>query len=110
MDQRIDNSIKKFISIIEKKNIGLNKAFLFGSYAKNNQHAESDIDIALILDHLDDANKFDLQVQLMILASQFDTRIEPHPLSKQDFQSNNPFALEIKSTGIEISLSQFSKA
>lgn len=78
---------------------------MFGSYAKNNQHAESDIDIALILDHLDDANKFDLQVQLMILASQFDTRIEPHPLSKQDFQSNNPFAVEIKSTGIEISLS-----
>jgi uncharacterized protein len=56
----------------------------------------------LIIDNLDDQDKFDVQVKLLLLASEFDTRIEPHPISNEDFNSNNPFALEIKKTGIEI--------
>lgn len=38
----------------------------------------------------------------MLLASQVDSRIEPHPISKTDFYSNNPFVAEIKRTSIEI--------
>jgi len=36
-----------------------------------------------------------------LLASQIDSRIEPHPISKEDFNSNSPFIIEIKRTGIE---------
>jgi predicted nucleotidyltransferase len=77
-------------------------AYLFGSFVKNKQRPDSDIDIALIIDNLKDSDKFDIQVQFMLLASKFDSRIEPHPLSKQDFISDNPFVHEIKKTGIEI--------
>ena len=42
----------------------------------------------------------------MMLASQIDYRIEPHPFSKEEFYSDNPFAAEIKKTGIELSLKQ----
>jgi len=38
----------------------------------------------------------------MLLASQIDTRIEPHPVSVDDFQSDNPFVAEIKKTGFEL--------
>jgi hypothetical protein len=38
----------------------------------------------------------------MLLASQIDTRIEPHPISHKDFHSDNPFVVEIKKTGFEI--------
>jgi hypothetical protein len=38
----------------------------------------------------------------MILATQFDSRIEPHPISHQDFSSGNAFALKIRRTGIEL--------
>ena len=38
----------------------------------------------------------------MFLASQIDSRIEPHPISYDDFHSGNPFANEIRRTGIEI--------
>jgi uncharacterized protein len=58
----------------------------------------------LIIDDLDDLEKFDLQVQLMLLASDFDSRIEPHPISKLDFYADNPFVSEIKKNGIEIDL------
>lgn len=58
---------------------------------------------AIIFDTLNDDDKFDIQVQLMILASQIDTRIEPHPISREDFKSDNPFISEIIKTGIELS-------
>jgi predicted nucleotidyltransferase len=102
MDKRTSNIIKQFIESVTKINSGLVTAYIFGSYAKNIQRIESDIDIALIIDDLDDADKFDFQVKLLLLASEIDTRIEPHPISTGDFNSNNPFALEIKRTGIEI--------
>jgi len=102
MDKRIDKTINDFISVVAQKNPNLVTAYLFGSYAKETQNEDSDIDLALIIDHLRDDEKFDVQLQFMLLASQFDTRIEPHPISIEDFNSNNPFASEIKRTGIEI--------
>lgn len=102
MDKRIDQVLKAFISTVAIQNPRFVKAYLFGSYAKNKARSDSDIDLALFIDNLDDDEKFDLQVQLLLLASQFDSRIEPHPWSTSEFNSGNPFVLEIKKTGIEI--------
>ena len=100
MDKRINIAINQYIELIRKEYNGIEKAILFGSYAKNAERTESDIDLA------NDEEKFDTQVQLMMLASQIDYRIEPHPFSKEEFYSDNPFAAEIKKTGIELSLKQ----
>lgn len=102
MDKKTDYIIRQYILTVANQTPGYVTAYLFGSFAKNNQRPESDIDIALIIDNLKDSDKFDIQVQLMLLASKFDLRIEPHPLSKQDLISDNPFVHEIKKTGIEI--------
>lgn len=102
MDQTTDIKIKQFIIQAAKQNPGLIAAYLFGSYAKNKQRPGSDIDVALIWENINENDKFHLQVQLLLLAHQFDNRIEPHPLSQQDFISYNPFSAEIKNTGIEI--------
>ncbi len=102
MDKRTDNTVTQYISLIKKNHKGIKKAILFGSYARNNERPDSDIDIALIFDKLNDGEKFDLQVQLMLLAAQIDSRIEPHPISDEDYNSNSPFVIEIKRTGIEI--------
>lgn len=102
MDKKTDKIIRQYILTVANQTPGFVTAYLFGSFAKNNQRPESDIDIALIIDNLKDSDKFDIQVQLMLLASKFDSRIEPHPLSRQDLISNNPFVHEIKETGIEI--------
>ena len=102
MDKRTDSIIREYISTVASQTPGFVTAYLFGSYAKNNQNPDSDIDIALIIDNLSDSDKFDVQVQLMMLASKFDLRIEPHPLSSHDFVSGTPFIHEIRKTGIEI--------
>lgn len=102
MDKKTDIIIRQYISMVANQTPGFVTAYLFGSFAKNSQRPESDIDIALVIDNLKDSDKFDIQVQLMLLASKFDSRIEPHPLSMQDLISDNPFVHEIKKTGIEI--------
>ena len=105
MDKKSDNTIKQFVLKVANQTPGFVTAYLFGSYAKNNQHTDSDIDIALVIAGLKDSEKFDTQVNLLVLASQFDSRIEPHPLSLHDFNAENPFVHQIKTTGIEIPIS-----
>ncbi len=102
MDKKTNNLIRQFITTVADQTPGYVTAYLFGSFAKNKQRPDSDINIALIIDNLKDSQKFDIQVQLMLLASEYDSRIEPHPLSKQDLNSDNPFVNEIRKTGIEI--------
>ncbi|MDZ7608741.1 MAG: nucleotidyltransferase domain-containing protein [Cyclobacteriaceae bacterium] len=102
MDKSIDRALTKYISLIKEKFSDIESAYLFGSYAKGKSNDDSDIDIALVFKNLDDSRRFDVQVQLMLLAAKIDTRIEPHPISHDDFHSENPFAVEIKRTGIEV--------
>jgi predicted nucleotidyltransferase len=102
MDKNIDFTIAKYLNLIKEKFSGIESAYLFGSFAKGISNDDSDIDIALIFTNLDESERFDIQVQLLLLASQVDSRIEPHPISNEDFNSGSPFVVEIKKTGIEI--------
>ena len=102
MDKGTNKIISDYILLVAKQYKQLSKAYLFGSYAKQTDRFDSDIDIALIINNLNDDDKFDLQVKLMLIASDLDMRIEPHLISDKDFHSENPFVAEIKRTGIEI--------
>ena len=102
MDKNIDIAIAKFLELIKEKYTNIESAYLFGSYVRGNSTEDSDIDIAIIFTNLDDSQRFELQVQLMLEAAKIDSRIEPHPISHEDFNSGNPFAAEIKKTGIQI--------
>ena len=101
VNQRVIDTVKQYILIIPK-DLGVKKAYLFGSFAKGSEKEESDIDIALVLENMPDF--FYAQKQLMKLRRKIDLRIEPHPIKEQDFNSLNPFAYEIEKTGIEITV------
>ncbi len=102
MDKKIDITIAKYLELVKEKYAEIESVYIFGSFAKGKSTDDSDIDLALIFTNLDDSKRFELQVQLMLLASKIDSRIEPHPISRKDFNSDNPFVVEIKKTGIEI--------
>jgi predicted nucleotidyltransferase len=102
MDKSIDIAVTKYLNLIKETFSDIESAYLFGSYANGKSTDDSDIDLALIFTNLDDSRRFDVQVQLMLLAAKVDSRIEPHPISLDDFNSGNPFVVEIKKTGIEI--------
>jgi uncharacterized protein len=104
MDKGVNEVIKNYILYLKKSNLEFDKVYLFGSYAKNKQSAYSDIDLAFIFDKHKQIDYFDLQVHMLTLASDIDTRIEPHPMSSDDFTPDNPLAFEIINTGKEIPL------
>lgn len=80
--------------LVSNRYYNVKEAFLFGSYTRNRFNDDSDIDIALVLEGYKDTIK-ELS-NLMRLRRNFDLRIEPHPIAKEDFRNNNPFAKEIK--------------
>lgn len=102
MDEKLNSIIKEYLGLVKVQFPEIGNVYLFGSYAKGQSNENSDIDIALIFSSLDDSKRFNVQVQLMLLASQVDTRIEPHPISLDDFNTDNPFVVEIKNSGIEL--------
>lgn len=102
MAKNIDKAITQYINLIKQRYADIEKVYLFGSHARGKSTDDSDIDLALVFTSLDDSKRFDTQVQLMMLATQIDSRIEPHPISHDDFYSGNPFVVEIKKTGIEV--------
>ena len=99
VNQSVIDTAKRYIGRIPQS-MELKKAYLFGSYAKGNQHIDSDIDIAVVIGKMDDF--FSIQMELMRLRRTIDLRIEPHPIWEGDFNIQNPFAFEIQNTGIEL--------
>jgi len=104
MNENIDNEVftiaTNYLNYLSQHDYKYEKAYLFGSYAKGNYHNDSDIDIAIVFNNLD--NRFDTQVQLLMLTTKFDTRIEPHPIDKKEFTLSNPFVHEIMKYGVEV--------
>lgn len=103
MDQKSALEIgRKYLLLLLQRNYPVSRMFLYGSYARGNHHPDSDIDLAIILNEMDDP--FQTQVELLQLTWNFDTRVEPHPFDTCDFASMNPVIREILKTGIEISV------
>lgn len=101
MDQReILEIAKRYIDSVRANKIVFEKAYLFGSYSKGTFNDDSDIDIAFVIKNLKD--RFSSQVNLLKLAYNIDTRIEPHPLDCNILNSGNAFGEEILKHGIEI--------
>ena len=99
INQSVIDTAKRYVGRIPQ-NMELKKAYLYGSYAKGNQHIDSDIDVAVIVGKMDDF--FPIKMEFMRLRRTIDLRIEPHPIWEDDFNIQNPFAIEIQNTGIEL--------
>jgi uncharacterized protein len=82
-----------------KEEFDFDKVYLFGSYAKGNYTQDSDIDVAIVVNQLDD-DFFKTTPILWKLRRQIDIRIEPVLIeNKNDFSG---FLSEIEKYGIEV--------
>jgi len=80
----------------------LTQAFVFGSYAKGNYGAHSDIDVAVVIKNVD--NLFDVQVDLLRLRKGKNLMIEPHTFRDTDFNTDDPFVNEIAQGGVKLQI------
>jgi predicted nucleotidyltransferase len=100
MDKRTAYEIAgKYVESISSK-YQISQAFLFGSFAKGTFHDDSDIDVAIIVENVEDI--IDVQIDMMKLRRKIDLRIEPHPIMKSDFDYNDPLSFEVLKYGIII--------
>jgi predicted nucleotidyltransferase len=97
------NICKSYLLRLKKEEFDFADAWMFGSFAKGDQHDNSDIDLAIILsDQV--KNNFDTEVQLMIIRTGEETIIEPHAFTKDEFNENLPLVNQIVRYGERIIL------
>ena len=100
INSEIASSVMKFVEEVSKK-YKVNTIILFGSYAKGTNHKDSDIDIAIVSEDFVDI--YDVMAILMGMTWDIDARIEPHPITKDDYDKiANPFVKEVIDTGIKV--------
>ena len=100
IDEKIITAVERFVAELSK-HYRIEAAYLFGSFAKGTNHADSDIDVAVIASDI--TNTFDAMGKMWGYTWNFDTRIEPHPIRTEEFKKREtPFINEIISTGIPV--------
>lgn len=93
---------KQFIESLSKTDIKVNKAYLFGSYAKGKAKKDSDIDVCIISSSFTN-DYFAEMVKLRKLSMEVDSRIEPVPFSPEDLNDKySTLASEIRKFGIPL--------
>lgn len=94
--------VKKYAEKLKAEKYPFSAMYLFGSFAKNTFHEDSDIDIAVVSDAVR-KNREQGRFKLWELRRDVDLRIEPHGFSPKDFSEDwRPMVHEIKTTGIRI--------
>ena len=99
ISSEIKELIHKFIDELEATNIHVQKAVLFGSYARGTNDKWSDIDLAIVSRDFEGIRFFDRK-RLIKYIVKVNTDIQLHPFKTDYFTTDDPFVEEIIRTGI----------
>ncbi len=99
MDKQEALELAKDYANIVIEHFVVKEIILYGSYANNRAHEYSDIDIADIVDNIDQ-NILEAQAKLFKLRRELDLRIEPVLIVEGNDKSG--FAEEVLETGIKV--------
>jgi predicted nucleotidyltransferase len=104
-DTKIISVVKKYMQALNNNGINIEHAFLYGSYARGEATAESDIDVLLVSDYFDTADIYKFSKPWTI-AADIDYRIEPVSIASSRFQNDesSPLIATVKQEGVEIKL------
>jgi predicted nucleotidyltransferase len=100
--KKVKEYVNEYIEALRIDGLPVERVFLFGSYVKGRTHKWSDIDVCVISPRFN--RKIDPYEYLWTKRRRDDVLrgIEPVGFHPKDFIDENPLALEIKTTGIEI--------
>ena len=85
-----------------RRQLPVDKAFLFGSYAKGTADELSDVDVCFFLRDYGGKARVDVGIRLLRIARDFKAYFEPLVFETADIERKNPFVNEILRTGVEI--------
>ena len=98
LPSKIKETIAKYLQELNRNNIPIKEAVLFGSYAMGNYREWSDIDIALVSD-IFEGDRIDDKDKIRSITLSVSSEIEVVPFTPNDFTLQNPFVKEILRTG-----------
>jgi len=95
--------LQLYVRLLNEAGLKVQKAFLYGSFARNEANADSDIDVMLISENFNN-NDLKLKAKAWQLTRKVDLRIEPFTIGSNHFFSDDDSALvdQVKKEGIEI--------
>ncbi len=103
ISNEINSKIKKLLSILSYNGLRIERALIFGSYAKGAAGKWSDIDVALVSKDFTGIRFFDRK-RINPYLIKIDARIETHPFKYEDFTKEDPFVEIILEDCVEISI------
>ena len=97
--------LKQYCYLLNISGIPVDKAYLYGSYSRNEASPDSDIDIMIVSRIFDDSNDL-VKAKVWRLTEEVDIKIEPYIVGLQKFLNDDvsPLLQVVKKEGIEISL------
>ena len=103
MDKREDiiEKVKDYQALVKQSNfpMPIEAVYLFGSHAKGTANKNSDIDVALVVNHFD-GDFFDVIPPIWLLRESIDFRIEPHVIARDTDYAG--FLDEIQHSGVRV--------
>ncbi|MBN2212391.1 MAG: nucleotidyltransferase domain-containing protein [Sedimentisphaerales bacterium] len=88
VEEAIIATIKSYLAILTNAGIHAQQAVLFGSFARGEGHADSDIDVIIIAPEFDQKPSLELIKTLWRLRGNADDRIEPIPCGQIEWQTD----------------------
>ncbi len=85
MDQDVVEKVKKYADVV-RKDMPVKMIILYGSYARGSENVSSDIDVAVVVDNIEN-DYLEQSARLFHLVRGIDTRIEPVLLSSNEDRS-----------------------
>jgi predicted nucleotidyltransferase len=102
--EAVNRAVKSYVAEV-KAAIPIDKAYLFGSYAKGCANEYSDVDLCFFSKSFEDERDEDVFLQLFKLKRKYAREtvyIEPHTFATYHLYNDNPFVKEVLRTGREI--------
>lgn len=98
--EKVKKQVAKFKEILIKNGFDDAKVLMFGSWAKNKVHVDSDIDVCVVSKKFV-GNRFDDMINMNILAGQINNLIEVAPMTPEEFDDKySTLAYEVKKWGV----------
>jgi predicted nucleotidyltransferase len=99
--------IKVVVAYVNKisTQIPIQKAILFGSYAKGSFSKDSDVDLAIFSDHFNNMSRIERNTFLLLEATDYHVDLQPQAFTSEDLENPLGIVEEILKTGIEIPVS-----
>lgn len=93
-----------YVKKLKENNLPIDRAYLFGSYARNKQHKDSDIDICLVVDNFRSDKLWRIWNKAGALKNfEDELPIETVVVTKGEFRKWNPLPGAVMKEGIKIS-------